>query len=133
MLVHIDLLLWLVEGCEAMLEEVVLNPVVFFQWVGDLLGRLIVAERPGLRQNHNIRWRVNFLEDHFELVQQSKGVTALTLHDLVHAGRIKLDIQVAQRWLQLFEVLHFMSVDVSVRLQFFKVTYLVEKSSKSFC
>lgn len=80
---HVQLLLWLVEGVDARLEELVLHFVVLFLGVGDFLSRLVVAKLAGLGEHGDVCHWVHLLEAHFELVEEAKGDSSLPLHDLV--------------------------------------------------
>ena len=66
---HVELLLGLVEGVDADLEELVLDAVVLLLGVGYLLGRLIVAELSGFGQHGDVCGRVHLLQAHLQLVQ----------------------------------------------------------------
>lgn len=83
MLIHVDLLLGFIKSRQAVLEELVLNFVVFFNSLRDFLGRLVVSKLAGLSQHNDVRWRVDLLKGHFQLIEQPQSVATFSLHDLV--------------------------------------------------
>jgi len=91
---HVGLLLRLVECLQAHFEEGRLHLVVGLLLGANLHGGLRVPVLAGLSKNGDVGWRVNLLEDHLELVQQSQGVATLLLHDLVDTLRVELDLQI---------------------------------------
>ena len=80
---HVQLLLWLVQRIDPLLEELVLHLVILLLRVGNFLGWLVISELASLGEHGDISCRVNLLEAHFELVQQSQGDASLTLHYLI--------------------------------------------------
>lgn len=103
---HIHGFLRLVESLEAHFEEGRLHFVVGILVRANLESRLIVANLARFPENGDVCWRVDFFEDHLELVEKTECETPLLLHDLVHLPRIKFDVQVSERGLELFKVLH---------------------------
>ena len=59
-----------------------------------------------LGQHGDISGRIYALKHLLELVEETECVATLLLHDLVDHLRVELDLQVAQRWLELFKVRH---------------------------
>jgi len=102
---HIEGLLWLVEGVDAGLEEGVLYPLVGFFGARDLLSWLVVSKLAGLAEDGDICWRVDLFKHHFELIEQPEGMATLFLHDLVDHLRVTFDLQVPQGGIQLLKVL----------------------------
>ena len=92
---HIQLLLRLVQRVDALFEELMLNMVVFFLRVGDLLGWLVVTELASFRQDSDIGRGVDLLKHHFELVEKAEGNASLPLHNLVHHLGVELNVKVA--------------------------------------
>ena len=92
---HVQLLLGLVEGIDALFEESVLDAIILLLGVGNFLGGLVVAELAGFGQYGDISDGVNLLKAHLELIQEAEGNTALSLHDLVHHLRVEFDVQVS--------------------------------------
>lgn len=114
------MLLRLIERGQPLLEELVLDFVILRQSRCNFLSGLVVPELAGFREDDNIGGRVDFLEDHFELVEKPEGHAAFALHDLVDGLAVELDVQVAKRGLQLFEVCHAVGDDVSGSRYIFK-------------
>ena len=106
MTLHVRLLLGLVESLEALLEELSGHGLVRLLGGAELESRLSIAVFAGLAQDSDIRWRVDLLEDHFELIEHPECEATLLLHDLVDALRVKLDVQVPQSWFELLKVLN---------------------------
>lgn len=102
---HVELLLRLVEGVDACLEELVLHFVVLLLGVGDFLGGLIVAELAGLSEHGDVRDWVHLLQAHLQLIEEAESNSSLPLHDLVNHLGVELDVQIAQGRLQLLKVL----------------------------
>ena len=103
---HIHGFLRLVESLETNLEEGRLHFVVGILVRAYLESRLIVTNFARFPENGNVCRRVDLFEDHLELVEKTECKTPLLLHDLVDLPRIKFDVQVSERGLKLFKVLH---------------------------
>jgi len=103
---HVRLLLGLVKSLEALLEELSGHGLVGLLGGAELESRLGIAVFAGLSQDGDVRWRIDLLEDHFELIKHPERETALLLHDLVDALRVKLDVQVPQSWFEPLKVLN---------------------------
>jgi hypothetical protein len=118
-------LLGLVQGLQPCLEERALHFVVTALVGANLECRLVVTHLTGLAEDSDIGRRVDLLQDHLDLVQQSESVATLLLHDLVDQAGVELDIEVAQCWLQLFKVLD-LGADIVLLSELCKVLLLVE-------
>ena len=105
---HIECLLRLVQGVYAGLEELVLDLVILFLGIGNLLSWLVVTEFASFCEDSDVSYGVDLLQTHLELVKKAQGNATLSLHDLVHHFGVKLDVQVPQRGLQLLKVLQSM-------------------------
>ena len=103
---HVRLLLGLVESLETLLEELSGHGLIGLLGRAELESRLGIAVFAGLSQDGDVCWRVYLLEDHFELIKHPECETALLLHDLVDALRVKLDVQVPQSWFEPLKVLN---------------------------
>lgn len=86
---------------------------------------LVVTHLSRLPQDSDVSWRVHFLQDHLDLVEQSQCIASLLLHNAVDQARVKLDVQVSEGWLQLLEVLH-LRADVVLLAEVSEVLLLVE-------
>ena len=102
---HVELLLRLVQGVDAGLEELMLHLVVLFLGVSNFLGGLVVPKVARFRQHGNVCYRVDLLQTHLQLVEEAQGNASLALHDSVDHFGVELDIQVAQGRLQFLKVL----------------------------
>ena len=138
MVLHVHRLLGLVQGLQPSLKEGALHLVVSILGRADLQGRLVVPHLAGLPQDRDVSWRVDLLQDHFQLVEKPQSVASLLLHDLVHLLGVELDVEVPERWLKLLKVLHFggdvvpnSKTRLSFKIQI--LTYFVENSEKLSC
>ena len=89
---HIECLLRLVQGVDARLEELVLDLVILFLRIGNLLGWLVVPEFASFCEDGDVCCGVDLLQTHLELVEKAQGNATLSLHDLVHHFGVKLDV-----------------------------------------
>ena len=88
--------------------------VVLLFRVGNLLGRLVVAELTSFCQDSDIGRRIDLLKHHFELIEEAEGNASLPLHNLIHHLGVELDVKVAQSRLQLLKVLQSVGDRISV-------------------
>ena len=102
---HVQLFLGLIESVDSGLEELVLDPVILFFGDSNFLCGLVVSKLACLGQHGNVCGRVNLLQSHLELVEDAQGNATLPLHNLVDHLGVELNVQIAQRGLQLFKVL----------------------------
>lgn len=102
---HVENLLGLVKRSHALLEELVLDMIVGVLGHRDLLSGLVVTELARLGEDGDVRWWVDLLKHHLQLVKKAERQPSLLLHDLLDNLGVELDLQVAKHGLQLLEVL----------------------------
>ena len=105
---QVDVLLRTVQLGQALLEELVAGRVVRRLAVRDLLRELVVPELARFRYDLNVcRGRgVHLLNDHLDLVEESKGESTFATHDLLDGLRSELDFEGVQRGGRALEVRH---------------------------
>lgn len=106
MALHVHGLLRFVEGLEANLEERALHLVVGLLGSANLLSGLVVTNFSRLPEYSDISGRVDLLQDHLKLVEETKGKASLLFHDFVDLPRVKLDIEISEGWLKFLKVFY---------------------------
>jgi len=122
---HVELLLGLVQRVNSHLEKVVFDLIVLGTRHCNLLRWLVVPKFTRFGEHGNVSGRVDLIQAHLELVEETQGQTTLSFHDSVHELRVKLDVQVAQGGLQTLKVLQFVRYSVLFR-KFIKVSLVVK-------
>ena len=99
-------LLRFVQSLKAGFKEVGLHFVVSNLVRPDLQSWLVVSDFACLPENSDVSGRIDLLENHLELVEQSKCLSSLLFHNFVNLLGVKLDIKISESGLQLLKILN---------------------------